>query len=126
MTLVLDAGAFLALARNDRPMWRRLKAARAGGQPPVTHGAVVGQVWRGGGPRQTLLARALAGMDVRGLDEPLGRRAGTLLARTGSSDVVDAALVLLATDGDDIVTSDLKDLRLLAEAADLQIDLVLA
>lgn len=124
MTLVLDAGGFLALARNDRSMWLRLKAARASGQSPVTHGGVIGQVWRGGGPRQAQLARALAGIKVHGLDDSLGRRAGALLARAGTADVVDAALVLLAHDGDDVVTSDLNDIRLLAEAADLHVELI--
>jgi hypothetical protein len=52
-TLVLDSGAFIALERNDRVMWRRLKAALLAGSVPVSHGGVVGQVWRGGGPRLT-------------------------------------------------------------------------
>ncbi len=124
MRLILDAGAFIALGRDDRAMWRRLKAARRTGQLPVTHGGVVGQVWRGGGARQALLARALNGIDVRALDEQLGRRSGALLARTGTSDVIDAALVLLAEDTDHIATSDLSDLRVLAEAADRHVELI--
>ena len=124
MRLILDAGAFIALGRDDRAMWRRLKAARRTGQLPVTHGGVVGQVWRGGGARQALLARALNGIDVRALDEQLGRRSGALLARTGTSDVIDAALVLLAEDTDHIATSDLSDLRVLAEAADQRVELI--
>jgi hypothetical protein len=122
--LILDAGAFIALGRDDRAMWRRLKAARRTGQLPVTHGGVVGQVWRGGGARQALLARALDGIDVRALDEQLGRRSGALLARTGTSDVIDAALVLLAEDTDHIATSDLSDLRVLAEAAARHVELI--
>ena len=35
-------------------------------------------------------------MDVRAVDEDLGKRAGELLGRAKKSDVVDAALVLLA------------------------------
>lgn len=124
MRLILDAGAFIALGRDDRAMWRRLKAARRTGQLPVTHGGVVGQVWRGGGARQALLARALNGIDVRALDEQLGRRSGALLARTGTSDVIDAALVLLAEDTDHIATSDLSDLRVLAEAAARHVELI--
>ena len=100
------------------------QAARRTGQLPVTHGGVVGQVWRGGGARQALLARALDGIDVRALDEQLGRRSGALLARTGTSDVIDAALVLLAEDTDHIATSDLSDLRVLAEAADRHVELI--
>jgi hypothetical protein len=114
MSLVLDSGALIALERNDRAMWRRLKAALLAGSCPKSHGGIVGQVWRGGGPRQALLARALAGVDIRPLDESLGRAAGSLLARDGGIDVIDAALVLLADDGDDIVTSDPEDLESLA------------
>lgn len=124
MRLILDAGAFIALGRDNRAMWRRLKAARRTGQLPVTHGGVVGQVWRGGGARQALLARALNGIDVRALDEQLGRRSGALLAGTGTADVIDAALVLLAEDTDHIATSDLSDLRVLAEAADQRVELI--
>ena len=60
MSLVLDAGALIALDRNERPMWIRLKALQEAGELPVTHGGVVGQVWRGG-PRQTRLASLIAG-----------------------------------------------------------------
>ena len=114
MTLVLDSGALIALERNDRSMWRRLKAALLAGSVPISHGGVIGQAWRGRGARQALLAKALDGVDVRALDERLGRAAGELLARAGTADVIDAALVLLADDGDDIVTADIDDMELLA------------
>jgi hypothetical protein len=124
VTLVLDSAALIALERNDRAMWRRLKAAQVAGSVPVSHGGVVGQAWRGGGPRQALLARALDGIDVRPLDEILGRAAGELLARADATDVVDAALVLLADDGDDIVTSDLDDIAPLAALAGRHVELL--
>jgi hypothetical protein len=54
----------------------------------------------------------------------LGKRAGELLARSKRSDVVDAALVLLASDGDALVTSDPQDLKALARAADRLVDLI--
>jgi hypothetical protein len=123
MTLVFDAGALLALEKNDKAIWERWKAATRSGFPPVTHGGVVGQVWRGGGRRQTLLAMALDGMEVRPLDDELGRRAGVLLKRAGRSDVIDAAVVLLAEDGDEIVTSDPSDLTVLTEHANLDVEL---
>jgi hypothetical protein len=123
MTLVFDAGALLALEKNDKDMWQRLKSATLVGSPPVTHGGVVGQVWRGGGPRQARLATALDGIEIYPLDDELGRRAGVLLKRTGASDVIDAALVLLAEDGDEIVTSDPDDLTVLTEHANLDVEL---
>ncbi|CAN5836065.1 MAG: twitching motility protein PilT [Ilumatobacteraceae bacterium] len=126
MTLIMDAGAFVALERNDRAMWRRLESARLAGTPPRTHGGVVAQVWRGGGGRQALLARALHVVDTAPLDESLGRRAGVLLARTGTSDAVGAAVAALARDGDVIVTSDPDDLGLLVEAAPGRADVIRA
>ena len=123
MTLVLDAGALVALERNERSMWVRLKAAQLAREVPLTHSGVVGQVWRGGS-RQARLAQALAGVDQRPLDEPLGKLAGLLLGAAKMSDVIDAAIVLLADDGDDIVTSDPGDLARLAEASGRHVELI--
>ena len=124
MTLVLDSGALIALERNERAMWRRLKATHLAGRVPVSHGGVVGQAWRGRGPRQALLAKALAATDILPLDETLGRAAGELLASARRHDVIDAALVLLASDGDHIVTSDPDDLEPLARASGRHVDLI--
>jgi len=73
--------------------------------------------------RQALLARALDVLDIRRLDAALGRAAGELLARARQDDVLDAALVLLASDGNRIITSDPEDLAPLARAADLDVEL---
>ena len=124
MSLVLDSGALIALEKNDRAMWRRLKAALLANSCPKSHGGIVGQAWRGGGPRQALLALALAGVEIRPLDENLGRAAGSLLAADRSADVIDAALVLLADDGDDILTSDPEDLESLAARLGRHVELL--
>jgi hypothetical protein len=126
VTLVLDSGALLALERNDRAMWRRLKAAQLAGSVPVTHAGIVGQAWRGYGPRQALLAKALAGINVHALDERSGRAAGELLAAAQMHDVIDAALVLLAEDGDDIVTSEPNDIEPLAAHSGRHVEIVRA
>jgi len=124
--LVLDSGALVALERNDRAMWRRFKGELVAGRVPVTHGGVIGQVWRGRGPRQALLAKALAGIEIRGIEAELGRAAGELLERARRDDVIDAALVLLADDGDHIVTSDPDDIEPLAAAAPRDVEIVRA
>jgi hypothetical protein len=124
MTLVLDAGALIALERHDRAMWRRLKAALVGHDVPVTHGGIVGQAWRGRGPQQALLATALSALDIHPLDERLGRGAGELLALARRRDVIDAALVLLARDGDHIATSDPDDIEPLARASGRHVEIV--
>ncbi len=124
MSLILDAGALIAIDRNDRAMWRRLKSALENEDVPITHGGVVGQVWRGRGSRSARMALALGGIDIRPLDEDLGKRSGELLAKARKSDVIDAAVVLLATDGDIIATSDSNDLRPLARSAGKAIEFV--
>jgi predicted nucleic acid-binding protein len=122
--LILDAGALVAVERGDREIQALLKREVLHGRIPSTHGGVVGQVWRDGGPRQTRLARFLAGVRVEPLDDQLGRRAGALLGRARRRDVIDAALVLLAGDGDWILTSHPGDLEPLARAAGLHVDII--
>lgn len=124
MTLLLDAGAFLAIEHGDRDVVALIKRARQAGRSPVTHGGIVAQVWRGGAGRQAQLAAVLPGVEIRPLDEQLGKRAGALLGRSGERDAIDAALVSLAVDGDDILTSDPGDLRSLAETAALHVELI--
>ena len=122
--LILDAGALVAAERGDRDLVALVKRERLAGRVPVTCGGVVAQVWRGGQGKQAPLARLLAGVEVAPIDGSLGRRAGMLLARSGQSDAIDAAVVCLAGDGDDILTSDPGDLRGLAEAAGVHIELI--
>ena len=116
MTLVLDAGALIALERADRSMWARMRLAADAGQRPCTHPGVVAQVWRGGA-RQARLAAALRGVDVRPLDIDWAKRCGLLLALSSGRDVVDAGVALLASDGDTILTSDVEDLVALVDAS---------
>src|SRR5258708_40227791 len=86
------------------------------GDVPATHPGILGQARRRG-PRQASLAQALAGIDVRALGEDLGRAAGQLPGTAGQSDVIDAAVVLIGHDGDDIITPDPEDWRPLAPPA---------
>jgi hypothetical protein len=124
MSLLLDAGAFMAVEHGDREVVALIKRERLAQRSPLSHGGVVAQIWRGGSGCQAQVARLLRGVDVRALDEELGKKAGVLLGRSGAADAVDAALVCIATDGDDILTSDPRDLRSLAEAAGVHVDLV--
>ena len=50
--------------------------------------------------------------------------ASTGLARSGKCDAIDATVVCLAADGDDLLTSDPGDLRALAEADEIHVELV--
>jgi len=111
---VLDAGAFIAVENNDRLMIARLREAQRQSRPLHTCAIVIAQVWRGA--RQANLARLLQSVDVLPVDEPTARAAGTLLAKTGTVDPGDAALVLVAQNGDHILTSDPADISVLVTA----------
>ena len=124
MSIVLDAGALLAVERGDREMIALIKRERQEGRAPLSHGGVIGQVWRGGHGRQATLARLLPGVDVQALDDELGRQAGVLLGAARRADVIDAAVVLLAGDGDEIFTSDPGDLQDLATVAGRHVELI--
>lgn len=124
MTLIFDAGALIAVERGDRDIIALVKAERLADRTPRSHGGVVAQVWRGGAGRQVTLARLLAGVDVAPLDDHLGRAAGVLLGRTGSSDAIDAAVVAMSLDGDILLTSDTHDLVDLARASGTHLEIV--
>ena len=124
LSVVLDAGALVAIERGDRDLGALLMREARAARTPRTHGGVVGQVWRGGRDRQALLAQALRAIEVVALDDDLGRRAGLALARSRTADVIDAAVVLLARDGDEIYTSDADDLAVIADALGADVELI--
>ncbi|HYU86058.1 MAG TPA: hypothetical protein VEK80_14760 [Kribbellaceae bacterium] len=75
-----------------------------------TSAAVVAQVWRPGA-MQANLARALQGVRAVPRDVTTAKRLGVLLGASGRSDVVDAHVAQLATDGGQVLTSDPEDIR---------------
>lgn len=114
---VLDAGALMALDRGDRDVWSLLAETHRAGQRPVVPAPVIAQAWRGGA-RQARLATVLSGADLIAADGRVSRRAGELLARAGTSDVLDALVALAAQDrpGHEVLTSDPEDINRLLEA----------
>jgi hypothetical protein len=108
--LVLDAGALIALERNDRRMWARLDAAADAGLDVVVPAGALAQVWRGRS-NQARLGQALKKARVGAFDV-IARQAGELCHAADSSDPIDAAVILNATGTTSVVaTSDPKDLR---------------
>lgn len=121
--LVLDAGALVAIERNDRETVALLAAALEVGVDLRTNAAVVAQVWRDG-TRQARLARLLGAALIIEIDESVGRSAGELLGRSRTADVIDATVVLLARPGDAIVTSDVQDVSRLADVAGIAVAII--
>jgi hypothetical protein len=115
--LILDAGALVAVDRDDRVMMARLRASQRHGLELRTNAMVVAQAWRDSHGRQVNLARLLQATDVRAVSQRDGRAAGELQAAARTADAVDATVVLLAARGDRILTSDPGDIARLAAAA---------
>jgi hypothetical protein len=115
--LVLDAGALVAIDRDDRDVHKTVRDAHLMGGRVITNSMAVAQVWRDSKGRQAELAKVLRGIKVQPVTHEDGRKAGELLAAAGLSDAIDATVALLAESGDRILTSDPGDIRALCEAA---------
>ena len=74
--LVLDAGALVAVDRDDRAMMARLRVAQQHGVELRSNAMVIAQVWRDPQGRQVNLARLLRAVDIRAVDQRDGRQAG--------------------------------------------------
>jgi hypothetical protein len=111
----LDAGALIALERDDRAMWAALKLAARAGEDVLVPSTALAQAWRGT-RRQARLATALQHCVLAPFDV-LARRIGELCGRTRTIDVCDAHVALItALRGDAVYTSDPLDIRLLVAA----------
>lgn len=113
--VTLDAGALVALDRDDRRILVLLARAReTGSRVTIPAGALAQAVRRP--EQQALLARLIRQptTDVVALDRVDATNVGRLLAASGTSDVVDAHVVICARRaGQRVLTSDPDDLHAL-------------
>jgi hypothetical protein len=110
-----DTGALIAAERGSKSVWWLHRDLLERGMYPTLPAVVLGQAWRGG--PQARLSRLVRGCRVESLTEQQARSAGAALAASGSSDLIDAAVVMAALmRGDLVVTSDPDDLRRIASA----------
>ena len=106
--MILDAGVLISVERGEDEARKFVEASRRSRATLHTTHPVVAQAWREG-RQQARLATFLKSVELHPFDD--GKAVGRLLGRAGTSDVVDAHLVLLATRlGHDILTGDLADL----------------
>src|SRR5580704_117590 len=116
--ITLDAGALIALDRGDKRLIALLDRALAQRLQFRVPSGVLGQAWRNG-RLQVILARFMRIDEVElvPLDEQLARACGELCGATGTADIIDASVVIIARQrGDQIVTSAPRDLRRLDPA----------
>ncbi|MEO3749216.1 PIN domain-containing protein [Streptomyces sp. B6B3] len=120
-----DAGALIAIDNNDRRMWARHHLALDEGRDIHVPAPVVGQAWRDP-RRQVRLGKLLASCRVEPVGLEVAKAAGVLCGKAGTTDVVDAAVVVMAAIHGAIVwTSDPEDIRALADAQDTKPALVI-
>lgn len=120
--LTLDAGALIAFERYDERVLAVLARAEAQGAAITVPAGALGQAWRDGA-RQARMARLISSdaVDVRPLDESEAKAAGRLCGRRGTSDLIDASVVVAArATGTVVLTSDPGDLRRLDPALPLE------
>jgi hypothetical protein len=113
--MTMDAGALIGVDRNDRRVLVLLARARETGSRVTVPASALAQAVRHP-ERQARLARLLRQptTDVVALDRVDATSVGRLLAASGTSDVVDAHVVICARRaGQQAVTSDPDDLRAL-------------
>jgi hypothetical protein len=118
---VLDSGALIALDRGNKRMIALLRQVIEERRAIRVPAGVVGQIWRSGRV-QVGVARFLRSdqVEIVPLDELLAKACGELCGYTGTADVIDASVVLIAgARRDAIVTSDPADLRRLDPEATL-------
>ena len=114
--VVYDAAVLVAADRNERRAWAEHKARLEMGYVPLVPAPVVAQVSRS--PRQAQLRRFLTGCEVVPLDETGAHEAGRLLGLTGTTDVVDAAVVVVAVRNRAVIlTGDKEDMERLVRAS---------
>lgn len=123
-TLILDAGALIAVEGNDRRTADLVKLALRAGYAVRIPAGVLAQVWRSG-PRQAAIARLLKSKhaEVVPLDEDDAKAAGVLCGETATADVIDASVVVVAgaCRAAVVVTSDPEDLRRLDPKLELEV-----
>jgi len=119
--VILDAGALIALERNERRVIALLARAQERGAGIAIPAPVLAQVIRrpAGQVRLMRLLRQPATATIA-LDRVEATRVGVLLADSGTSDLADAHVVVCARRlRRPVVTSDLDDLRRLDPAIEL-------
>ena len=111
--VVLDAGALMAFERANPKMRALFREALRTGARLVIPAGVLGQVWRDDS-RQVPLRALLKGETtaVPVLDQVMAQAAGVLCARTRTTDVIDATVVLTAKlENAVVLTSDVDDMH---------------
>lgn len=107
--VVYDAAVLIAADRNERRVWAEHKVRLDAGLAPLVPSPVVAQASRSS--KQAQMRRLLRGCEIVPFSESDAHRAGALLGKSRTNDVVDASVVVLAiARSADIVSDDIQRL----------------
>ena len=111
--IVFDAGGLIALERYDRKVYALIDTAIKDRARLVIPATALAQVLRNPAKQVRLWRMLQSGQaDVVSLDAAYAQAVGALLAKTGTSDIADAHVVICAQKrGLAVITSDPFDLR---------------
>ena len=113
MRYVYDSGTLIAIDNREREALRRHEERLAERDQLIVPAPVAAQVVRAPN-RQARLTFALRGCQIMPFEKRHVAKVGMLLARSGTSDVVDGLVAVTAAEADAaVVTSDADDIRLL-------------
>lgn len=114
--VVYDTGVLIAADRNERRVWAEHRVRLEAGVVPAVSAPVVAQASRSSA--QVQLRRFLRGCEIVPFAELDAHRAGALLGKSRTSDVVDASVAVLAIQRDaNVVSDDPKDIECVLGAA---------
>jgi len=119
--IVLDSGFLIALERRNQKALAVVDAIEQQQIPTFVPAGVLAQVWRDS-PRQHAISKLIKSQTVKVVpfDEFTALKVGKLLADSGTSDLVDAHVAILAQKMNAIVyTSDIGDISALIPALEL-------
>jgi hypothetical protein len=95
MNVAYDAGVLVAADRDDREVWADHRIRLELGIVPKTTAPIVAQVSRSA--RQVQLRRFLRGCEIEAFSPHQAHEVGALIGTAGTSDVVDAHLMIVAS-----------------------------
>lgn len=121
--LTYDTGVLIGAESATRRVWALHRRALERGVRPVVPAAVLAQAWRGG--PQPNLSRLLSGCRIEESGEALARAAGEACGRSRTADTIDATVVVGAVArGDAVVSADRSDIRRIAGALGVALDVI--
>ena len=121
--VVYDTGVLIAADRGQRRTWAEHRVRLEAGVIPLVPAPVVAQASRS--PKQAQMRLLLRGCEVVPLDETAAHLAGSLLGKTRTKDVVDAAVAVLSIRrGADVVSDDAEDIQRLLSVARAKVSII--